>query len=51
METRGLSLFGSISMSCLFARFRTRQNQLGGLGLRGTMPIGVKVYTASPRWL
>jgi hypothetical protein len=31
--------------------FRTRQNQLGRLGLRGTMPIGVKVYTASPRWL
>ena len=27
------------------------QNQLAELGRRGTIPIGVKVYTASPRWL
>jgi site-specific DNA recombinase len=26
-------------------------NQLAVFGRRGTMPIGVKVYTASPRWL
>jgi hypothetical protein len=38
-------------MSASSCDFLTQRTQLAGFGLRGTIPIGVKVYTASPRWL